>query len=136
MRLFLAAFVAMALASDANAQASDALFTITVPLELRNLPPVITGYRVACSALSPKEQIATGSAAGTISGGSFIGDVVVETRRATAFADPTTATSYRCSLHLTGSDRRVYMSDSGVQFPLADGAPYRRRAEGALPNTR
>jgi hypothetical protein len=133
MRLLLAAFVAFALASDADAQTSDPLFTITVPVELRNLPTVITRYRVSCTVNSPKEQIATGSTDGTFSGGSFIGDAIVEARRATAFADPTTATGYRCSLHLTGSDGRVYMSDSAVQFPRADGAPYRRTVRGSLP---
>jgi hypothetical protein len=133
MRMLLAAFVALAAAGAAEAQATDPLFTITVPLELRNLPPVINSYSVSCSVNSPKEQVANGATRGTITGGSFIGDVVVETRRATAFAEPTSATEYSCGLTLNGSDSRVYMSDAAVRFPRADGAPYRRRVVGALP---
>jgi hypothetical protein len=133
MRMLLAAFVAIAAAGAAEAQATDPLFTITVPLELRNLPPVITSFAVTCGVHSPKEQVAVGVTRGAITGGSFIGDVVVETRRSAAFADPSTATEYSCALGLTGSDRRVYMSDAAVQFPRADGAPYRRHVVGALP---
>jgi hypothetical protein len=133
MRMLFAAFLAIAAVSDAHAQDTESLFTITVPVELRNLPPVITRYSVTCSTHSPKEQITTGRTEGTFSGGSFIGDVVVETRRVRAFADPNTATEYSCALFLTGSDGRVYMSDAAVQFPRADGAPYRRRVGGALP---
>ena len=121
---------------SAAIHADTAPFTITVPLELNNLPPEVTQYSVICIVQSAPSGIdGRGDASGRISGGSFRGDLVIPITLGSPFADPNRINNARCSLHLSGTldgHSVVFMSDSAVSFPLAAGAPY-RRSTGDMP---
>jgi hypothetical protein len=111
-------------------------FTLTVPLELSNLPPEISRLRVSC-AVSQGTAGIKGRAEATrpVSGGAFSGDVVIPITVA-APNNPALVDTYTCSVHLSGAiEGRPYdfLDDSNTRFPLAPGATFRQRVRSPLP---
>lgn len=138
----LLAFTAIVL-SFASGSAWAANFTFTVPVEVANLPPDSRQGIVDCSLHTSPIRLGTspvgvGSGFGTftISGGAYRGEVTVAAN-ANPGVDPATVTHYSCGLAfnatLRGSDHQfAYWLGSHSTLPVAPGAPFNPRVEGAI----
>lgn len=145
------AFAFAGIAQSANA----ADFTITVPVDIRALPPEVTEVGVTCVAARWPSGSTTSAGSRTIasfphemrrvSGGAYRGEFTVS-GNAGPGVDPAQATHFDCELQLQSTLRGVPTLMSGHNrmadgvlitgnLPLADGAPFLVRVTGALPRS-
>ncbi len=110
-------------------------FNITIPLQLRNLPPNIDAMLVACWIYTNEPRlggrnIGIGRGRVNITGGAYVGSTTVHFD-ANPGVDPATASHYQCQGSFVGDEdgATVHYFTSGLagstRFPLADGAPFR-----------
>jgi len=103
-------------------------FTITVPIDVRNLPPNVNGMLLACWVYSRTGNIGIGRLRVNISGGNYRGDAVIPFNVSPG-QDPATVTSYECAGSFVGEEGggtvHYFSSSSGPTFPLASGAPFK-----------
>jgi hypothetical protein len=123
------------LASTTTVMADGPHFTLTIPVELTNLPPETTSLQVYCSVTNAAGRSVPGHVTHSVTGGSFRGEVSVPITIPVVH-NPADFETYRCSLHLqaalAGGGAMTLMSDAATGFPLAAGAPYVRHVTGSL----
>src|SRR5687767_14911903 len=88
------------LASTTTVMADGPHFTLTIPIELTNLPPETTRLRVYCGVVKAAYgAMVPGEVNRSVTGGSFRGDVSVPIT-IPAVHNPADFETYSCSLHL------------------------------------
>lgn len=130
----------LSLAAIGAARAED--FTLTVPVRLNSLHPLITGAAINCgvgTASDHVNDVGLGSAQISIdpNSGNFSQNVVIRFN-ATTGRDPSTATAYRCVIFLSGSGFGGFTSNPGCSScPITNrakaGTPFTPSVSGSLP---
>jgi len=109
-------------------------FTITVPVQLRNLPPSIERMMILCYVATGgpgtiSHPVGTGDGQIAVSNGEFTGEAVIRFN-ADPGRDPATGTHYNCRASLLGIENGALVSyfNSDVpdpnRFPLDPSAPF------------